>query len=287
MQSSSSLQPPVRTVLAPLAFSPRAAAVACEARRWAAVLGAELLLLHVGKDDQPTRRQLEERLQGHGLSAVRLEIRDGKPGRTIVRAAVDLGADLIVAGALEKEGALSYYVGSVARQVARRAGCSVLLLTQPRVDPQPTRRWAMTVPRDDASRQMLRFMSQLAAVEKPQRIDLIGEYDMSGTGLALEGDLDLAEAEDRRAQIHRQEQAKLAEFVADTPFTESPMRLICLRGRVGHESAEHARRTGADLLISPAPASLGFWDKFIQHGVEFALESLPCSMWLYRGGQRR
>ncbi|MFA7237891.1 MAG: universal stress protein [Phycisphaeraceae bacterium] len=281
--------PLLRTVLAPLALSPRAAAVACEARRWARLLGAELVLLHVGRDEPAVRSRFDDLLRQYDLTEHRLLFVPGAgampgagAGKVIVRVAGELQADLIVAGALEKEGALSYYVGSVARRVARRAPCSVLLLTEPKVEAPLPRHWVVTVRPDQATGRMLRFLRSVSEREKPDRIEAVSEYNLTGIDWALESDLDARTAEAQRRTIHRQEQARLADFLMEAEFSDPAIRPICLAGRVGYESSEYARREGADLLIAPAPRRLGFWDKFIQHGVEFALESLPCALWLYR-----
>lgn len=276
--------PLLRTVLVPLALSPRAAAVACEAARWAKMLGAELVLLHVGLDEPATRSWFDEILRKHGLAEHRVMYVPGagSPGKVIVRVAKEVRADLIVAGALEKEGALSYYVGSVARRVARHAPCSVLLLTEPRVEARGSRHWVVSVRLEESSQRMLHLLRCVAERDQPERIDVVSEYQMTGADWALESDLDTRAAEAQRQAIDRQEQAKLADFLLEAEFTNPALRPVCLAGRIGFESSEYARREGADLLIAPAPPRLGFWDKFIQHGVEFALESLPCALWLYR-----
>lgn len=272
-------------MVASVALSPRAAAVAGEAQWWAARLEADLVYLHVGADDPATRARLEEFLKPHLERGARLEVRSGKPGKVIVQAASDLGADLIITGALERESMLRYYVGSVARQVARHARCSVLLLAEPGLASPVMRQWVIAVGYDDVSRRMLRLMAGVAARTEPGRIDVVAEYGMSGAGLALEGDLDLRGADAQLERMNREEESRIADLLAETGFVREGVRPICLRGRVGYESAEHARRVSADLLVAAAPHVLGFWQKFIQQGVEFALEELPCALWLYRPPQ--
>ena len=39
--------------------------------------------------------------------------------------------DLLVLGALQQENIFKYYVGSIAREVTRKAPCSILLLIKP------------------------------------------------------------------------------------------------------------------------------------------------------------
>ncbi|MBN1944659.1 MAG: universal stress protein [Bradymonadales bacterium] len=271
-----------RTVITALALSPRSAAVAAEGYRWAKLLGADLVLLHVGDAGEETRNRLEAIIREQKIERARIEFRFGKPGPKVARAAQELKADLVVAGALEKEGALSYYVGSVARQIARQAPCSVLLLTQPTAQPLVSQRWVVTTRHDDVTRQMLRLLSKLAEQEQPRRIDVVSEYQICGAGLALDGDLDDRSAMTQREGFLAAEQERLADFLAATAFGGPNVHPVCLCGRIGYESAEYARQVSADLLFTPAPRRLRFWDRFFQYGVEYALESLPCSLWLYR-----
>lgn len=272
----------VSRVLAPLALSTRAAAVAREADRLARLLEAELILLHVGVEDSVTRTRFEDLLREHEVTPAKMLYRSGKPAKEILRAAHSFSADLIVAGALEKEGLFTYYAGRVARRVARQANCSVLLMPEPRSEPTRLRRWVVSVRYDDASRAMLRMLLDLSAREQPDRIDVVAEYELHGSGLALDGDLDSRAAEEFRDRVHREEQARLADLLAEVRFMHSGVQPVCLRGRVGYEAAQYARQIGADLLIMPAPKRLGFWDRFIRRGVETVLESLPCAVWLYR-----
>ena len=278
-----------RRVLAPLALSGRAGAVAREAGRISDVLEAELVLLHVGRDTAEARAAFAQHLHACGLGERQILFRPGKPERVICRAAQELGAELIVAGALESEGPLGYYIGSVARRIARQAHCSVLLLTHPRAEPDRFQRWVVDVDDDPPGLATIRFALELARIEKPDFIDVTREYDLPGFGLAMERDLDVRGAEAMREQLHGYEEMKLTEFLSsvntgDLETAGVRIRPVCLRGREGWEAAEHARNRDADLLITPAPPHLTFWDKFFQHGVEFALESLPCALLLYRKG---
>lgn len=278
----------VRRVIAPLALSPRAAAVAAEAQRVARRFDAELRFVHVGSADTATRTRFDEVMRSLGLTAA-VDYRSGKPATAILRAAADADADLIVAGALEREGALQYYVGSVARKIARSARCSVLLLTEPRVEATPPRRWVVAARAEAPTRAMLGLVVELARRSMPdatpQRIDLVTEYQLSGANLALEGELDARSADARRAALDRAETERLADLAAGAGLSSLAgveVRLRCLRGRVGWMSAQYARRQQADLLFAAAPRRLTIWDKLFQYGVEFALESLPCALWLHR-----
>ena len=52
----------------------------------------------------------------------------GKPVDVILNTVKDQQIDLLILGALQKENIYKYYVGSIARELTRKAPCSVLLL---------------------------------------------------------------------------------------------------------------------------------------------------------------
>lgn len=271
-----------RRMMALLALTPRAASVASEADRLARSLGAELLFLHVGEGTAENREALSSRLREVGMGDRTIVFRTGRVHRTICHAAKELSVDLLVLGALEREGAIGYYVGSVARRVARRAHCSVLLLTEPRVEARAMRRWVVGVDYTPESQSMLRSVVEWARREKPESIHLVHEYVLPGIGLGVDSELDARGAERVRQKMQEQEQSRLVEFLGAFGCADVAMRPVCLRGREGWELNEYAKRKGADLLIAAAPRRLTFWDKFFQHGVEFSLESLPCALLLHR-----
>src|SRR5690606_13816654 len=64
----------------------------------------------------------------------------GPPAEAILRAVEQQQVDLLMAGALEKEAPLRYYLGAVAHNLVREAPCSLLLFTEPRRTPEPFRR---------------------------------------------------------------------------------------------------------------------------------------------------
>lgn len=289
MTSDSANQQPSRTrktsILAALAYSPRTAAVACEARRLAHALDAGLTFLHVGKDTDETRKIIERAIQeaGLGVPPSSVLVRPGRVDTIVCNAAKEIGADLIVLGALEKEGPVEYYLGSAARRIARNAPCSVLLLTEPRNEPAAFQRIVVTVQFDEASKAMMKVALGLARRDGVQAIHVVSEYDLFGFHLAMADGTDLGEAEDYKQVAQSEEDMKLVDFLEDFDFQGIRVLRASLRGKEGWESVEYARTHQADLLFFPAPPRrLTFWDQFFQHGVEFALESLPCSLFLFR-----
>jgi nucleotide-binding universal stress UspA family protein len=144
---------PVRTVLHPTDFSDASAAALRVARSLARDHGARLIVLHVAPagavygtipvplDLQPHQDSLEvirEVIGGTDLKyPVETRLRLGHAAAEILRAAEEVGADLIVMGTHGRTGLRRLLTGSVAEAVLRRARCPVLIVSSPTAGPDP------------------------------------------------------------------------------------------------------------------------------------------------------
>lgn len=276
---------PSRTILVLAARSPRAAAVIAEARRLAQALGAPLAVLHVGPDDADSRSALLRAIEDARCDPGRVEllIRQGRVEVVIARCVLERDVELVVAGALEREGVLQYYtLGSVARRVARSSPCPVLLVRQPRLAPEPYRHIVASVHYDAVSSAMLGLVFRLAR-EEACEVDIISEYESPGLNLMFGDALDSRQSEELRRRLHATEKLRLSAFVDAVRPEDVGVRLHCLPGRHGTATIEHVHKSNADLLCFPhSSAPLTFWDKLFRHGVEYALERLPCDLLLFR-----
>ncbi len=140
---------PIRTILYPTDFSERAEAALPLARCLARDQGARLIVLHVAPlievlhleapvtsmEPQVYREALDERrwrLEGPDLkSPVETRLRQGDAVAEILRAAEELGCDLIVMGTHGRTGLHRALMGSVAEAVLRGARCPVLTVKAP------------------------------------------------------------------------------------------------------------------------------------------------------------
>lgn len=141
----------VHTVLVPVDFAPCSAAIAERGVALAAQLGARVVLLHVtelprgvspgspvavGDRVQAVEEylQVDSRLRlqalaarfGGAVSAV--EVRVGAVVPTLLAAAEELGADLLVLGTHGRSGLARVVLGSVAESVARESRVPVLMV---------------------------------------------------------------------------------------------------------------------------------------------------------------
>ena len=128
---------PFETIAVAISFSPSCQSLLAEAKRLSDVLGASLLLLHIGDQTPEKEQKLDSIMDTVGVDPKRSRViwMEGDPVDTILKLCKLNIVDLLVLGALEKENILKFYLGSIARNISRKAKCSVLLLTNPSDEP--------------------------------------------------------------------------------------------------------------------------------------------------------
>ena len=146
------MTPSVRKILLPTDFGPSSTCAAAYAAALARGLGASIHLVHVLDEPPPgawpARRsdaaaiheklyhQSRDKLARLAASTLRsatdritIEVRTGTPAESIVAAAIDYGADVIVMSAPGRS-LLPNLLGSVAERVLRAAPCPVLAISE-------------------------------------------------------------------------------------------------------------------------------------------------------------
>ncbi|MEY4110002.1 MAG: hypothetical protein RLZZ46_356, partial [Bacteroidota bacterium] len=128
---------PFENIAVAVSFSPRLEGLLREAHRIAAMFNSSLIIIHIGKKNPEHEERLEKYILKTGISKLKYRLiwMEGEPVDTILKLSKLNVVDLLILGALEKENLYKYYVGSIARTISRRAKCSVLLLTNPSINP--------------------------------------------------------------------------------------------------------------------------------------------------------
>src|SRR5581483_585826 len=128
--SRRSAMPEIRTVLYPTDFSESSEAALALARALARDYDARLVVLHAYPPEAAARAdELRARLQDlvpdDRTVAVEYRAAEGPPAGVILRAAEEVGADLIVMGTHGRGGLRRAVLGSTAEEVSRLARCPV------------------------------------------------------------------------------------------------------------------------------------------------------------------
>ena len=107
------------TIVVGVAFSPNLKANVFEALRMSILFDASLVMVHVGEKSTTKETALQKIIADFPQSLPKYTglWKAGQPAEVLLNACADEHADLLILGALQREGLLKYYIGSVARKL--------------------------------------------------------------------------------------------------------------------------------------------------------------------------
>lgn len=275
------MTPLFRKIGLAIAFSPRAEAMLAETIRLKTIWKSELVLIHVGEHSEKEKEVLEQLLQNHNLTSkdVTVDWRKGNPSKEILKACAEQKIDLLVTGALRKEGLVQHHVGSIARRILRKANCSVLTLIQPSISPQP---FSNIVVHAEESPRMFSTLSVacwLARLDKVKWLHVAREIRFYGLTMTTAEQATEGEYNKLKHDLVESEIDNLQKSLSKIPHDEIKINIKVFSGRSGFEIAQFAKRKHADLLIIEGPTRrLSFFDRIFTHELEYLLADLPCNL---------
>lgn len=268
-----------RNIAVASTFSPRFVNVLAEAKRIRGRLGTNLSLIYVGERNEETDRKFSDVLAQLDLPAdSTIHYAKGDPAAGILQAVADNDIDMIVAGALEKEVVLHQFLGNVARRLVREATCSVMLFTQPNIEPKPLLRMVFVADYSDHGREALKKAIDLASREQTERlymIRIITTFDEIRAARETPGEPGNPPASSP------DEETALEELVLSTGPTEVPIEVRCIRGNTGFAASDFIQSVAADLLVVPIPSSPDS-GKSLPPNIAWITDVIPCNLWAIR-----
>jgi nucleotide-binding universal stress UspA family protein len=284
---------PSPNLLTCVALSPRSAAVVRDALRVAGLLGLRPIFLHVGEAGGDRSEKVAAIIrQASGdprreIGEDQLLFRAGQPANVITASAAEVGSQMIVMGALDRDPPITRIWGSVARQVARTAPCSVMLLPDPGDRADVLRRIVVGIKMDEESAAMVKLALRLASESKENTVHFVHEFSVVEARWVTSGVTgrtgQSSSIDEYIRQRRREDQRMLHEYLSAFDTGDTTVRTASLAGHEGMEIVTYAREQQADLLILPTPyRRLNIWDRFFHHPTELAMRQLPCGLLLYR-----
>jgi len=280
----------IRTVGLAIAFSPTAERMLSEAIFIARLLDARLVLIHVGDHGQKEEQLLQHLLGNRGISREEVTVRwqQGAAAKEILKACEAEKVDLLVAGALKKEEMIQYYLGSVARDIMRKAKCSVLLLTQPALVPAGFKNIVVDAEDSPSVRQAISFACLLGKKSKDAWVHVVRELKLYGLAMSASDHYSEKEYENIRQGLVKDEIEKVETLLQTIPHENLKLNIKVLSGKSGFELAQFAQRKQADLLVvSAPPRRFGFFDRVFTHDLEYVFADLPCNLLIVQSGKER
>ncbi len=274
---------------AAVAFSPRLEALIAEVANLTPKLAAKVSLIHAGSHSAEKEARLREAMEGVGLpEETEVHWVGGAPDSAILGAVEASGIDLLVAGALEKERPLRYYLGSVAHNLVRDASCSLMLLTDPQLVPAPIRRIVVVAEYTDGALTALRKAIRLADVEDAEKIIVIRVLSQYGSEMLMTQGVRRERASAYESAGRAEEESMLQDFVDAAGQTRIPIQTQFIEGDTGYIAAQFSRKHDADLLVMPSSDRHGhFFERLFPSDMEWVLREIPCNLWVVRDRVRR
>ncbi len=264
-----------------LAFSPRCQAMLAEAFRLKKLFEAELFCIHIGPKGTSEKEYMSNVLNKAGIKEEEIHLiwDEGKPIKKILQICKAEGIDLLVAGALQKEKLFNFYIGSVARKIIRKAGCSVLMLTNPSTDPKPFEKIVINGSDGVKDLKTIRRGIKLAHLEKASQTHIF--KDIQGYGLSLIMSTEESEAEfaERRRELVHREIDEMNDLINTIDTYDVHINIKVAGGKEGHELKKFVEKIHADLLVMKAPErQLRFFDRIFPHYIEVIMADLPSNL---------
>jgi nucleotide-binding universal stress UspA family protein len=272
---------PFETIAVAISFSPRCQNVLVEAKRLSDACGATLLLLHIGEKTNEKEQQLEEMMNKVDINPnlSRVIWMEGEPVDTILKLCKLNIVDLLVLGALEKENLLKFYIGSIARNISRKAKCSVLLLTNSGDEPQKFKKIVVNGVDNPKTIHTINTSLYLAKKLKVKDVTIVNEIDVPGLAMAIADDSTAPQTREIKKNFADESEETLQIILDKCDVGNVKVIDKIVKGKPGYAISKYAKDKKADLLVINSPdTNLNLLDRIFTHDIEYILADLPCNV---------
>ena len=267
----------IKKILIGIAFSPNLKPNIFEAVRMANMFGAQLVGVHVGEKTNKKENQLTDLI----LEAPKLKYpiktvwQKGKPVDVILNTAVNEKIDLLVLGALQQENLYKYYVGSVARELTRKASCSVLLLIKPSVERVKCNHIVVNGLKDKRTTETIEASFLVSKALECKRITIVEEISQREIEVKVSDDYSLRKANINKEKLKRREDSRVNKILGNINTEGISVKIQSIFGKRGYSIGHYAKVKRADLLVMNAPSKTSILDRIFPHDIEYILTELP------------
>lgn len=252
-----------------------------EAYRLKKLFEAELYCIHIGPKGKAEEEFLDDVLQKVSIKKDEVNIlwEEGKAVRQILSICRKENIDLLVAGALQKENLFNFYIGSVARKIIRKASCSVLMIINPTIQPNPFQKIVINGSTGVRDLKTIKKGIKFAHCENASQAYIF--KDIHGYGLSLMVSTEESETEfaERRRVLVQQEIEETKDLLNSIDTFAVQIHIKVAGGKEGYELKKFVQKINADLLVVRAPErTLRFLDRIFPHYLEMIMSDLPANL---------
>ncbi|WP_290696296.1 universal stress protein [Lacinutrix sp.] len=274
------IQKPFKTIGIGIAFSPNLKANLYEASRLALFFECKLVLIHVGNESEDKTETLEKILNTFKKDHLEYEVifKPGDPVDVILSASEEKKVDLLIIGAAKREKLFTYYVGSIARKITRKAKCSLLLLINPSIERLPCQHIVVNGLEDPKTEQTIETAFYIGLKLKAEKLTIVEEIKQNEITVNVDDDKSLRKTQIVKERLRNRERSRINHVIEHIPeaFTQNiVVKSQPIFGTQGYSIGHYAQIARADLLVMNAPTKMTFWDRLFPHDIEHILTELP------------
>lgn len=272
---------PFKKIAVAIGFTPRTEAILAESYRLQKLFSSDLIFIHIGEKSLQQEQYLKHLLHRFELDGPNNKIiwEQGDPVDQIISICENEQVDLLVAGALVKESVLKYILGGIARNLCRKAKCSVLMLREPDIKSKPIKHIVVEGSDHPKTETTIETAIYVAKATHAEQVYVIQEEDAGKMALIRSESVNSNESETRKEQVVIEEVTRLNEILACTDCGTLQVTTERLEGKPGYVITKFAREHNADLLVLNSPdTKLNIIDRVFPHDIEYALADLPCDL---------
>ena len=268
------------TILTGIAFSPTLKANVFETLRLGSLLKAKVVLVHVGNKSPEKEQQIAAYCNEFPdfKNQVSIVWKKGDPVDVIINACHEHHADLLILGAAKREDIMKFYLGSIARKIAKKAPCSLLLFIKPSTERVPCRHIVVNGLKHPKTNNTIQASFEFAHAIGTKKITIVEEISQSEVSINVDDDKSLQKSTLLKEQILERENSRINTLLNN--IDESVKENITIKsqgifGKRGYSIGHYAKVQRADLLVMNKPEKSTFLDKIFPQDIDYILAELP------------
>jgi hypothetical protein len=268
------------TILTGIAFSPNLKANVFETLRLGSMLNSKVVLVHVGKKTNKKEKEIQTYCDvfPHFKENICIIWKEGSAVDVIINACIETNADLLILGGTKREKSNKYYLGPVAKKIAKRAPCSLLLFIKPSVERVICRHIVVNGLKHPKTINTIQAAFEFANGVGTQKVTVVEEIAQSEVTIKVDDDRSLEKSNLLQKQILERENSRVSSILKD--IDESHKSNITIKsqgifGTRGYSIGHYAKVQRADLIVMNKPEKSSFWDKIFPQDIDYILSELP------------
>lgn len=234
----------------------------------------------MGEKTQEFENKLHDLVEAQGLSGTDIQTvwEQGNPAKKIIKVCEQNNVDLLIAGALKTEGFFKYYIGSIARKIIRKSKCSVLVLIEPMLKPEPFERVVINGTQQEQTPFVIDQGLKWCKADKARQVYIANEIKMYGLQMATASEGGEDEIAATRRKLVSEEIIYVENILKNLDKGDLKISIKITCGKWAIELARFATDVKADLLIVGDEGNLGIFHRIFPHDLEEILSDLPCNL---------